>query len=155
MKSRLILTCAVLAITLTMSGCLTGPPPHSGQICLEASCDDFRKLPAISDELVIVIGDTITVTLCSNPSTGHQWSEAAQISDQAVLQQTAHEFVPPPKAVGCAPPPPGAAGKEIWTFKALKQGESTISMEYSQPWEGGLKATWTFVLTVHVMEERI
>lgn len=154
MKSKLILICAVLAITLTMSGCLTGPP-HPGQICIEASCDDFRKLPAISDELVVVIGDTITVTLCSNPSTGHQWSEAAQISDQAVLQQTEHEFVPPPKAIGCAPPPPGTAGKEIWTFKALKQGESTISMEYSQPWEGGLKSTWTFVLTVHVMGGRI
>lgn len=151
MKSRLILTCAVLAITLTMSGCLRVPR----QISVEASCDDFMKLPAISEELVVVVGDAFTVTLCSNPTTGFQWLESAQVSDRSVLQQTDHEFVPPPEAVGCAPPPPGTASKEIWTFKALKQGESTISMEYSQPWEGGQKATWTFVLTVVVAEGRI
>jgi hypothetical protein len=48
MKSKIILTCAVLAITLTISGCLTGPP-HPGQISIEASCD----------ELVVVTGDPI------------------------------------------------------------------------------------------------
>jgi inhibitor of cysteine peptidase len=44
----------------------------------------------------------------------------------------------------------GAPGKEIWTFKALKKGQSSISMEYSQPWEGGTKAAETFQLTVVV-----
>jgi predicted secreted protein len=44
----------------------------------------------------------------------------------------------------------GASGKEIRTFKALKKGESSISMEYSQPWDGGTKAAETFELTVLV-----
>jgi inhibitor of cysteine peptidase len=44
----------------------------------------------------------------------------------------------------------GAPGKEIWTFKALKKGTSTISMEYSQPWPNGTKAAETFDLTVVV-----
>jgi inhibitor of cysteine peptidase len=48
------------------------------------------------------------------------------------------------------PPPPGTAGQEVWTFKAFKTGKSTISIEYSRPWEGGEKAAWTFVLTVLV-----
>jgi len=44
----------------------------------------------------------------------------------------------------------GAGGEEVWTFKALKAGTSKISMEYSQSWEGGMKAAETFALTVVV-----
>jgi inhibitor of cysteine peptidase len=81
--------------------------------------------------------------LCSNPTTGFLWSETAQITDQAVLQQTAHEMVSAEDQDVV-----GAAGSEVWTFKALKKGESTVSMEYSRPWEGGEKGEWTFSLTV-------
>jgi len=90
-------------------------------------------------------GDSFTVTLCSNATTGFKWSESAKISDPAVVQQIGHEFVSP-KAKGVV----GAAGKEVWTFKALKKGTSTISLEYSRPWEGGEKGEWTFNLTVVV-----
>lgn len=44
----------------------------------------------------------------------------------------------------------GAAGKEIWTFKALKKGKSTISMEYRRFWEKGAPPAKTFSLTVVV-----
>ena len=44
----------------------------------------------------------------------------------------------------------GAAGKEVWTFEAIKKGTTKVRMEYSQPWEGGLKAEWTYTLTVTV-----
>ncbi len=44
----------------------------------------------------------------------------------------------------------GADGIEVWTFKALKIGTSDISMEYSQPWEGGEKDAYGFFLTVVV-----
>ena len=141
MKSKLILVCAVVAISLCLFACL----PTSKQASVEVSCDDFMKLQHISQEAEVAVDGSLTVTLCSNPTTGFQWVESAQISDQTVLQQTSHKFVPP-EETGVA----GAAGKEIWTFKALKKGTSTISMEYSRPWEGGEKGEWTFVLTVTV-----
>lgn len=84
------------------------------------------------------------MTLCSNPTTGFQWSESAKISDQTMLRQAAHKFVPPEGDV------PGAAGQEVWTFKAPKKGTATLSMEYSRLWEGGEKGEWTFKLTVVV-----
>ncbi|MFX1270006.1 MAG: protease inhibitor I42 family protein, partial [Promethearchaeota archaeon] len=83
------------------------------------------------------------ITLCSNHTTGFQWSEA-RIGDETLVEEVSHEFVPPNGQTV------GAAGKEVWTFKALKEGRTTISMEYSQPWEGGTKAEWTFELTVEV-----
>ena len=143
MKTKLILTCAMVAISLCLLACAPAPK----QAPVEVSCDDFYKQPAISKEVNVAAGDSFTVTLCSNPTTGFQWSESAQISDQTVLQQTDHKFVSPQSE---PPPPPGTPGQEIWTFKALKKGESTIYLEYSRPWEGGEKGEWTFVLTVVV-----
>ena len=91
----------------------------------------------------------MTIALYSCPSEGRQWSEA-QISDQNILQQTGHKFVPP-EAKGDRPPAPGTPSQEVWTFKALEKGMSTISMEYTHPWEGGEKEPMlTFVLTVVV-----
>lgn len=141
MKSKLILVCAVVAISLCLFACL----PTLKQASVEVSCDDFIKLQHISQEVEVAVDGSLTVTLCSNPTTGFLWVESAQISDLTVIQQTSHKFVPP-EETGVA----GAAGKEIWTFEALKKGTSTISMEYSRPWEGGEKGEWTFVLTVTV-----
>ena len=141
MKSKLILVCIMVAISLCLLACLPTPK----QASVDVSCDDFMKLQHISQEVEVAVDGSLTVTLCSNPTTGFLWSETAQISDQTVLQQTSHSFVPPEEA-GIV----GAAGQEIWTFKALKKGTSTISMEYSRPWEGGEKGEWTFVLTVTV-----
>jgi len=145
MKSKLILMGIMAAISLSLFAC----SPAIKQVPVEVSCDDFYKLQHISQEVGVAVGDSFTVTLCSNPTTGFLWSESAQISDQSVLEQLGREFVPP-EYKGDKPPPPGTPGQEIWTFKALKAGESTISMEYSRPWEGGEKGEWTFALTVTV-----
>ena len=142
MKSGLILMCVLVAISLSLFAC-------SSEVSVAASCDDFMKNQHISKEVKVPVDGSLTVTLCSNPTTGFEWLESAQISDQTVLRQTGHKFVGP-EAKGDEPPAPGTAGQEVWTFKALKEGTSTISMEYSRPWEGGEKGEWTFVLTVTV-----
>ena len=143
MKSKLTLVFIITAISTLLFACAPK------QLSVEASCDDFIKLPpgerSISKEAQVAVGDSFTVTLCSNPTTGFQWSKSAQISDQIVLEQVDHEFIPPE-----AKDVEGAAGKEVWTFKALKKGTSSVSMEYSRPWEGGEKGAWKFVLTVVV-----
>ena len=138
MKIKLILVCTLVALSLGLVACT------SKQVSLEISCDDFMKDQHFSWEAEANAGDSIIVTLCSNPSTGFQWSETAQISDETVLRQINHEFVPPEKDV------PGAAGHEVWTFKALRAGTSIVSMEYGRPWEGGEKGEWTFIATITV-----
>jgi inhibitor of cysteine peptidase len=141
MKSKLILICAVLAVSLFLFAC----SPAAKQVSVEASCDDFAAVQQISKDVQVGIGDSLTVTLCSNPTTGFQWSESAQISDPSILQQTHHEYVAP-EGEGVV----GAPGTEVWTFEALKKGTCSVSMEYSRPWEGGEEGAWTFTLTVVV-----
>ena len=143
MKSKLILACALVAIALSLCACA----PLSKQASVEASCDEFMKSQHISKEVEVLADGSLTVTLCSNPSTGFQWSETAQISDQTVLQQTGHKYVTKEYKT---PPPPGTPGQEVWTFKALKEGTSTMSLEYSRPWNPADIGYWTFKLTVTV-----
>ena len=96
-------------------------------------------------EVEVNTDDTATVTLCSNPTTGFRWSESAQISDQNILKQTDYKYEPAEEKNIV-----GGAGKQIWTFKALKKGTTEVSMEYSRTWEGGEKGEWTYTLTVVV-----
>ena len=144
MKLKPILTCIVAVVSLCLFAC--SPTPK--QVSVDVSLDEFRKEQQhISQEVEVAVDGSLTIALYSNPTEGRQWSEA-QISDQTVLQQTDHKLVMPKFE---RPPPPGTGGQEVWTFKALNKGESTISMEYihTYTWEGGEKMR-TFVLTVTV-----
>ncbi len=141
MKVNLIVVCALVALSFSLFTC------SPKEVALEVSCDDFYQQRHIRQGLQISAGDSFTVTLCSNPTTGFRWSETASISDQTVLQQKDHQLMPPESE---PPSPPGTPGQEIWTFEALKSGTSTVSLEYSRLWEGGEKGEWTFVLNVIV-----
>jgi inhibitor of cysteine peptidase len=140
MKPRMIPVFAMLILSLWLAACA----PTTGT-AVNVSCDDLENQQFISKQMTVTAGNTFTVTLCSNATTGFQWSESAQISDQTVVQQTGHEFISP-ESTGIV----GAPGNEVWTFKALKKGTSTVTMEYSRPWEGGEKGVWTFDLIVTV-----
>ena len=117
----------------------------SEQETIKVSYDDFMKHKNIRQEIEVKAGDSFKVILSSNPTTGFQWSETANISVPGILEQVSHELVPPAQTGAV-----GAPGQEIWTFKALKAGTSTISLEYSRPWQGGEKREWTFEMTVLV-----
>jgi inhibitor of cysteine peptidase len=140
MKLRIIPALVLLILSLWLVSCVPGTVGTS----IEVSCDDFGSQPHMSKEINVTAGNSFTVTLCSNPTTGFQWSESAQISEATVVQQLNHKSLPPETELV------GAPGKQVWTFKALKEGISTVSLEYSRPWEGGEKGEWTFDLTVVV-----
>jgi inhibitor of cysteine peptidase len=96
-------------------------------------------------QVELSVGQLLVVTLNSNPSTGYSWS-LAQNSDSSVLTEIGNEYIAPQTTLV------GAGGKEEWTFKALKKGTSSISMEYRRPWETGTPPAETFSLTVVVTE---
>ncbi len=128
--------------SLFLYACLSA----SKQVSVNVSWDDFMRQQHFSKEVEIAVDGSLTLSMYSNPTEGRQWSEPAQISDQTVLALVGQKFVAPEAGA-----PLGTGGEEVWTFKALKKGTSTISMEYTHPWEGGEKEPMlTFVLTVTV-----
>jgi len=109
-------------------------------------------------EAEVAVGGSFTAHLKSDPATGFEW-ELAAITDQTVLVEVEQDYVgpaaeapgePDDKEEPVASPEPVPPREERWIFKAPRQGESMIPMEYSQPWEGGTKAARSFVLTVIV-----
>ena len=150
MKLKLIMIGLMVVMALSLLACSPEATEESGapsRVHTQVDCDSLMKQKHFTGEVEIAIDGKLTVVLCSNPTTGFRWTEEAQISDTGVLKQVQHEFIGPESE---PPPPPGTPGQEVWTFQALEKGTSTVSMEYSRPWESGEKGEWTFSLTVIV-----
>jgi len=140
MKSKIILTCAVVALALSLFAC-------SSEVAVSASYD--------GKEVKVPVDGSLIVTLESNPTTGFKWQYEEEVKDtlhiltgipdESVLALVGQKFVGPEAGA-----PPGTGGEEIWTFKAVGKGTTELSLEYSQPWEGGTKAAETFNLTIVV-----
>jgi len=137
MKTKLVVLTSIIAVmSLCLFGCYSSGSVAPGEVSVDESYN--------GKTVEIAVGGTLTVTLESNATTGFQW-ELASISDQAVLEKQSDTFEAPEDTAMV-----GAPGKEVWTFKASKKGTSSISMEYSRPWESGEKGVETFTITVVV-----
>jgi predicted secreted protein len=120
---KILLLLIMCVMTLSISSCTV----TSVEYHVELTCDQFAgniKYIYTSD-LAMEVGDKIILELCSNQTTGFKWNY--EMSTDGILDEM-----------------------ESWTFKAVQKGTTQIKMEYSQPWEGGTKAEWTYTLTVTV-----
>lgn len=138
MKLRILFTLTIFVAVLLMSSCIV----TSYDFNVEISCHDFDENSHRSGEFNVEIGDKIRVRLCSNQTAGFQWNYEMTLEN--TLNEEDHDFEEPEEDT------PGAAGTEIWTFEAVEAGTTQVQMEYSQPWEGGLKSEWTYNMTVTI-----
>ena len=138
----------LVVILLFVGGCTEEPSPPvlpvtpTGYSDISIPIEEFQNQPHIDVVMSTVVGGELTVTLGSNPTTGYQWSENTEISDESIIKQVSHKFVAPETDV------PGTSGKEVWTFEALKKGTVTILLEYSRSWnDAGL---WAVTITATI-----
>ena len=138
----------LVGILLFVGGCTEEPPVIPVTPTLYSSIsipiEEFPNHPHIDVVMHAVVGEELTVTLGSNPTTGFQWSENAEISDESVIKQVSHKFVGPETDV------PGTPGQEVWTFEALKKGTVTTFLEYSRPWIEEDVGHWTVTITTTI-----
>jgi inhibitor of cysteine peptidase len=115
------------------------------EVSVQLTAEEFMANQHIVKAIELPDGGVLTVALGSNPATGFSWPGEAGIKNAAVLQQIDNKLlVPEAKSII------GYPGSHVWIFRALQNGTTTISFEYSQPWEGGQTAEWTFELIVTV-----
>jgi inhibitor of cysteine peptidase len=146
MKTKMMFMAAMVTVLLAAGACLPASGESSpNEANIEVTIDEFMDSKHLTREIEVSDGGVLTVSLGSNPTTGFSWTETAQIADLAVLQQTESKFL-----LTDGKDLVGAPGSQVWTFRALQKGTTTINMEYSRPWEGGEKAEWTFELIVTV-----
>ena len=134
-----------LGFMLVLLLALACEPVNKAEVPVTVTCGQFSGQANIVQDTSVKMGNRVVVTLCSNPTTGFQWSEKAQIGDPRVLEQKSYKFVAPANT-GMV----GAPGNSVWTFEAMGTGTSTVYLEYSRNWQGGEKAVQTFKLNVSV-----
>jgi inhibitor of cysteine peptidase len=88
------------------------------------------------------VGQTFTIRMQSNPSTGYGWQLSKALDNRISL--VTNVFLSPDSKLM------GAGGHEIWTFKAVAQGQTEIAMEYVRPWENDQPPVRTNVFKVIV-----
>jgi len=142
----------LVGILLLVGGCTDEPPvppvipvTPTQYSSISIPIEEFPNHPNIDAVMHAVVGEELTVTLGSNPTTGFQWLEDAEISDESIIKQVSHEFVGPG-----IDKPPGTPGEEVWTFKALKKGTVTTFLEYSRPWIEEDADHWTVTITTTI-----
>jgi uncharacterized protein YggE len=95
-----------------------------------------------STDVMAMAGEDFSVTLDSNPSTGYHW-EVSSITNSQLVRFANSEFVQADSDLL------GAGGKEILTFQALKEGKTTIVLDYVRSWDKDNPAD-TYVIHVTV-----
>jgi inhibitor of cysteine peptidase len=78
--------------------------------------------------VLVHVNENFHIALDSNPTTGYQW-QLAKVSDQNILQLVETEYKASESRLV------GAGGKQILTFRALKEGKATVTLEYARSWE--------------------
>jgi len=104
------------------------------------------------DELVIsepgrsievIAGNEFKIVIESNPSTGYHWELIGDLDDR-VIQFISNDYR------ASEPVMPGSGGADVWVFKAIEAGETTITLGYYPPSNDPVdpQQTITFDVTV-------
>ena len=116
-------------------------------LLLAVSCGPRGKGLQLKEEnsgqkVTLDVGQTLTLTLKSNPTTGYQW-QIAQL-EEAVLKLSSYEYR------ADMPITIGSGGVDVWSFEAQAPGQTTLRLEYVRPWEEGKEPIQTFSVEVVV-----
>ena len=114
------------------------PEGDMGQVNIDASYN--------GQEVTIDAGKILVLILESNPTTGFSWELSEPIGENLLALIESRYEPGADTGTGLV----GAGGTEVWTFGTLAAGETTITMEYSRPWDGGEKAAQTFEVSVTI-----
>lgn len=105
------------------------------------------KLNAANDgsQVQATRGQTLVVTLDSNPTTGYKWAVADV--DKKVLTQVGDSVY---EASNANPKIVGAGGTETFRFQAADAGTTTLALFYRRSWETGVAPIKVFTVKVTV-----
>lgn len=100
--------------------------------CKKEEAEDEDEKIQITEEMkettTATVGQEIDFTLDSNPTTGYVWSLEKPLNTKNVKLLN-NDFVAPETDQD------GAGGKEVWRFRAVGAGNTSIVLIYSQPWD--------------------
>ena len=114
-------------------------------ICLVAGCvGEVETYTNPGQTINIGVNQEFVIALGSNPTTGYGWQES---HDNTMLELMEKTYRPGEEAKQGVV---GAGGVEYFRFKALKTGETEITLVYKRPWEEPTPQDVTKVFTINI-----
>lgn len=117
-----LLIMALLVLTACQSApnivCGVTPHPSNEPVTLEYN----------DKNIVMLVGDKLTVKLAGNPTTGFDWLLQEQAFSSIDIIPVGWQQAESTDAVG-------AGGHTLWEIRAIAKGKSTITWDYVQPWQ--------------------
>jgi inhibitor of cysteine peptidase len=112
-----------------------------------AGCGSAREVRAGGQDngtqIELEQGQTLAITLDSNPTTGFSWVQDNAQGSDVLVQIGEPEFNSRSNRLG-------SGGTETLRFRADRPGETTLTLTYRRPWEKDAKPAETYTLEVSV-----
>lgn len=122
----------LLPLSLLMLGACASTPPSS------LSVSDDRVCP-----LSLNVGQTLIVSLPSNPATGYRW-QLREASSELLKSLGPEVFSTQDSNLI------GGEGLSTWRFMALEAGQGQLLLAYQRPWEADAEPTDLFDCRIEV-----
>ncbi|WP_277960696.1 protease inhibitor I42 family protein [Pseudomonas sp. RIT-To-2] len=123
----------LLPASIALLAACAQQPAHNVELARQSECP-----------LKLVNGQTLTLTLPSNPTTGYRW--LMQNPAPAVLRVLSPEVYSNPEDAGLV----GAAGQSTWRFQAKAAGQGQLLLVLQQPWAPEVKPVQVFDCAITV-----
>jgi inhibitor of cysteine peptidase len=127
---RLVLVLSVAAVAVGTAAC--------GNKQVKLTMADNGKQVSVNS------GETFTIALEANPTTGYSWSVIEGTG--LILEQQGEPTYTPASTTAVA----GGGGIQTFLFKATNSGAATLTLGYGRPWEKGVPPVKTFSVKVVV-----
>ena len=133
----------LLIATIFLTSCATSsftPTPT-----LPPTAETPNTLPEPTDHtqlISVTAGETFDLVVPSNPSTGYHWEIVPDL-DENLVEFVAQDYIAE------EPVMPGSGGVDMWTFRALNAGDTTIVLGYYPP-DNDTDPDETVTFSIHV-----
>ena len=113
-------------------------------VCLLAGCGGGAKTYVDAEKTITAsVGQEFIIALDSNPTTGYDWEESYDDS-MLSLDEEESRYEPDEKAEGLV----GVGGTQYFRFKALKKGNTEITLVYKRSWEEEIEDEKVFKVNI-------
>lgn len=135
----------LLVLTILLTGCAalsstptpTFPPPPTDE-----TTDPLLEPTDPTQLITVTAGETFDIVVPANPSTGYSWNILPELDENIVQFVVENFFAEQPVAVG-------SGGVDVWTFRAVNAGDTTIVLGYYSPTDAN-DPEETVTFSIHV-----
>ena len=116
-----------LVVILLVTGC--GNSSSTATPSLPPTAETPNTLPEPTDPtqlITVQAGETFDIIVPSNSSTGYRWMLVSELEEN-VVEFLAQEYIAEQPVI------PGSGGVDVWTFRSVNAGDTTIELGYYPP----------------------